>query len=105
MSFYKLYFKEENGSYIKPEIYQNMKQVLQRISKDSRGYLIIHRYDNRDEIVDCKQATVKVVDEVKTKTKANAKVFYLEEPKKTKKQKRAERKRQLQSEIEEYIDR
>lgn len=102
MSFYKLYFKEENGSYIKPEIYQNMKQVLQRISKDSRGYLIIHRHDNRDEIVDCKQATVKVVDEVKTKTKVKAKAFHLEEPEK---KMRKEEKRKLRKEIEQYIDR
>lgn len=103
-NFYKLYFKNSNGAYENAEIYENIKQVMQRIAKDSRGYLIIHRHDNRDEIVEMKQAEIKIVDEVKTKTKVKAKVFSLED-KQIKRKQRKEEKRKLQKEMEEYIDR
>lgn len=103
-NFYKLYFKNSSGAYENAEIYENMKQVMQRIAKDSRGYLIIHRHDNRDEIVEMKQAEIKIVDEVKTKTKVKAKVFSLED-KQIKRKQRKEEKRKLQKEMEEYIDR
>ena len=103
-NFYKLYFKNSSGAYENAEIYENMKQVMQRIAKDSRGYLIIHRHDNRDEIVEMKQAEIKIVDEVKTKIKVKAKVFSLED-KQLKRKMRKEEKRKLQKEMEEYIDR
>ena len=74
MGFYKLYFKNEYGAYENAEIYQDMKQVIKRISKDSRGYLIIHRHDNRDEIVEMKQATIKPVDNIKSNVEVKAKV-------------------------------
>lgn len=103
-NFYKLYFKNSSGAYENAEIYENMKQVMQRIAKDSRGYLIIYRHDNRDEIVEMKQAEIKIVDDIKIKTKVKAKVFSLED-KQRKRKMRKEEKRKLQKEMEEYIDR
>lgn len=106
MGFYKLYFKNEYGAYENAEIYQDMKQVIKRISKDSRGYLIIHRHDNRDEIVEMKQATIKPVDNIKSNVEVKAKVFYLDDKEKQKKRKlRKEEKRKLQKEIDKWIDR
>ena len=105
-NFYKLYFKNSSGAYENAEIYENMKQVMQRIAKDSRGYLIIHRHDNRDEIVEMKQAEIKIVDDIKSNVEVKTKVFYLDDKEQQKKRKmRKEEKRKLKKEMEEYIDR
>lgn len=74
-NFYKLYFKNSNGAYENAEIYENMKQ-----------------------------AEIKIVDDIKTKTKVKAKVFSLED-KQIKRKQRKEEKRKLRKEMEEYIDR
>lgn len=102
-NFYKLYLKQD-GSYQPPEIYYSKKKLDERLRNLDAEYLLIHRHDDYDEIVSHKQAIVKVVDNIQSKVKVNAKVFNTEDLKKKRKLRKKER-RKIQQEIDKYIDR
>lgn len=102
-NYYKLYLKS-NGSYQPPEIYQSKKKLEERLSNLDQEYLLIHRHDNYDDIISHKQATVKLVDNIKSNIKVNATTFTTEELKKKRKQRKEER-RKIQKEIDEWLDR
>ena len=109
MNFYKLYIKKPNGSYENAIRYDSKEAVFNRIAKmQNEEYLLIWHHDGRDESIEYHSAFLHTVNHINSNIKVNAITFtpeQLNKKKQTKKQKRAEQKRQDYNDFKDYIDR